>query len=598
MNKETGILVFCLLAACAFPGGPQAEASETFGDITISPLAESSVQYTHGYVAHRVRIVNRSHSRPHRVRLKAPERSFLHGESIDQLTRTVVVGAGSEALVSLPQPPMALNGNNKIAVYVDGRKEGVVIMPGLSQTYARHYRRENQTRIFVSRTVKIDDLRLELGIEKKRRSGSSYRDESKHILVRAESETSEWPQNWLGYSCYDGVVISAHDKLPPAVWTALRRYVEAGGTLVIPGEFSLTKEWAEHEVFSATGMQVCYPGFGVCIILPSGKASGISAKQASRIKREWMRTLQPWNNVMETDVGGAQRDFRVMEELNVPVRGYFFIMLGFAIVIGPVNYALLAWRKRKIWLLWTVPALSLFACAAVYLYALLEEGITPRVRQGSLTLLDQSNQHAATMGQFACYCPLTPAEGLHFSHTTEVTPLVERDRYRGGGTVRSVDWSRDQHLKRGWVAARVPAHFVIRKAGPRRERLVVNDETDKGLSALNGLGSPIEKMWISNKDGRIYSAEQVEPGAGFVAAPAPDLGAASADALTWRRMYGRKGLWKGTYSSVTNKPAAFLRPSSYIAVLAENPFMEEGLQGRKELEGRAVVVGFLKETEE
>ena len=76
----------------------------------------------------------------------------------------------------------------------------------------------------------------------------------------------------------------------------------------------------------------------------------------------------------------------------------------------------------------------------VFAYSLLREGITPDTRIAGMTLLDQVNHRAATIGVAAFYCPLTPSSGLHFDFGTEASPLVTVG-YGSGGSSREVDWS-------------------------------------------------------------------------------------------------------------------------------------------------------------
>ena len=199
----------------------------------------------------------------------------------------------------------------------------------------------------------------------------------------------------------------------------------------------------------------------------------------------------------------------VVENLKVPTRGIVVVMLAFIIVIGPVNIIVLNRCKRRTWMLWTIPAISFATTLLVFAYSLLREGITPDTRIAGLTVLDQASHRAATIGGTAFYCPLTPSGGLHFDFETEATPLVQIGY--GSGTSREVDWTQSQHLQRGWVSARVPVHFHLRKSETRRERIQVVNENGK-LQIVNGLGAPIKSLWIADADMNFYEAENVAAG--------------------------------------------------------------------------------------
>ena len=135
-------------------------------------------------------------------------------------------------------------------------------------------------------------------------------------------------------------------------------------------------------------------------------------------------------------------------------------MLLFGVGIGPANLWLLSRYKRRIWLWWDVPVISLLTCLAVFGYSLASEGFIGRGKTASMTLLDERCHRATTFGYISYYCPLTPTVGPRFGVDTDVA-LLENvlDRWRfqrrgAGNSLRFVDWTSDQHLTSGWVSAR------------------------------------------------------------------------------------------------------------------------------------------------
>ena len=167
------------------------------------------------------------------------------------------------------------------------------------------------------------------------------------------------------------------------------------------------------------------------------------------------------------------------------------------------------------WLWWNVPAVSLATCLAVFAYSLFSEGITGRGRTALITLLDENTHRATTLGYASYYCPLTPSDGLHFSYDTEVAQL-HSSRRRADGIERprpkTVDWTNDQHLDSGWVVARVPACFAIRKSETRRERLAVHRAPTARSRWSNGLGSPtIESLYYVDDEGGAWASPRDLP---------------------------------------------------------------------------------------
>ena len=160
-------------------------------------------------------------------------------------------------------------------------------------------------------------------------------------------------------------------------------------------------------------------------------------------------------------------------------------------------------------MLWTTPAISLITCLAVFAYATFAEGWNRHARTEGLTLLDERSRRATTIGWTAFYSALTPSDGLHFGYESELTPLAQS---MTTNNARTVDWTHDQHLANGWVIARVPAHFMIRKSETRRERVTVRKGTDTALRIVNGLGADINQLWLADRDGTIYSATNIPAG--------------------------------------------------------------------------------------
>jgi hypothetical protein len=271
-------------------------------------------------------------------------------------------------------------------------------------------------------------------------------------------------------------------------------------------------------------------------------------------------------------------------------------MFLFTLAIGPINFTILARKKRRIWLLWTTPVLSLFTCLAVFGYMLISEGWEGHLRIETLTLLDESSHRATTIGWTAVYSPLTPSDGLHFSYDTEVVTQRMHEGLQGGAHSCTIDWSRDQHFATGWVEARVPAHFKVRKSEARRERVAIHREADQKLSMVNGLGAEIRHFWYVDEKGHLYAAEQVAPGARAMLTE-KNLHTIAPGAIKPMRGDFSEN-WLTSLHTFTTNPASHLRPRSYLAELDDSPFLEDALRNARNRKCRALVVGYLKETGE
>ncbi|HEY8459131.1 MAG TPA: hypothetical protein VIM99_02055, partial [Blastocatellia bacterium] len=311
--------------------------------------------------------------------------------------------------------------------------------------------------------------------------------------------------------------------------------------------------------------------------------------QWESIKYSWTRARQPGKTYSEiTDIND---DFPVIEseKIGIPVRGLFVLMLAFVIAIGPINLIWLSRKRRKIWLLWTAPAIALITCLAVTVFALFGEGVSAISRAETFTILDESSHRASTIGWTAFYAPITPGDGLHFSYDTELTPVRPTAwLYDNGERNKTIDLSSDQHLDSEWIMARVPVYFKFRKSETRRERLTIRREGSGGISVVNGLGADVRRLWLADRDGKVYSASGIGAGAEAKLSPA-DLKLAG-NAAGARELFA--GIdWLAKMREVDANPQNYLSPGSYLAELDASPFVEEGLNSVKTRKGRALIYG-------
>ena len=421
--------------------------------------------------------------------------------------------------------------------------------------------------------------------------------------LRAESPVSEWSENWLAYSPFDAVVLNSADlsSMSPAVLGALGDYLSAGGNVVLSGHADLPAAWHPSRKKSLRDGVEYDVGFGDCFVFNSENSATLDPKSIQAL-RDIVRDSARYWQTLPNDSSAANAVLPVVESLKIPVRGIVVIMLAFVIIIGPVNIIWLNRRKRRTWMLWTVPAISFATTLIVFAYSLLREGITPDTRIAGLTMIDQTSHRVATIGGTAFYCPLTPSGGLHFDFGTEATPLVQIGY--GSGTSREVDLTQSQHFSRGWVSARVPAFFHLRKSETRRERIQIINENGK-LQIVNGLGAPIKSIWVAFPtkpmphvaDGLdFYHADNVAAGqkAGLIPIelhPSPLF--SGAEGMLRDITFSAK---MDSLDSLANTAAGSLLSNSYLAVLDGNPFIENALgsaASAKRTKSSAVVFGIL-----
>ena len=610
-----------LLAVAAAP----AWAQGNFGDIQVKQLPKPVNLYgqntSHGYAEHRFLVTNRDvKSRTVSLALVG---SGGRGDSLASLRNSISVGPGATAELRLYQPALPTN-NNEVEVAVDGRRQDERLHLNATSHGSERGRSwsgsSSRVSILVSRGVSAE-LPGRLNASWGGGAGAAG-------IFRSDMGMESWSDNWLGYTAFDAIFITTGEveQMPAAARAAVMNWTEAGGVLVVLGDWQPPAHWItlQQPAASATAVSPApevsprpgrpvrpratsqdngrkyFAGFGECLVVAAAHDHW-SQPLWDRLRDEIKAGANIWAETHTVE--NANNSFPVVDKLEVPVRGMFIIMLLFALVVGPVNLIVLARKRRRIWLLWTVPIISLVACGLVFGHAVLAEGFSGRSRTSALTILNEQTSTATSIGWTAFYSPLTPGGGLHYGYETEISPHGLAEYYSEAGRPRSLDWSRDQHLASGWVAARVPAHFQVRKVQARRERLAIHVKNGQ-VSATNGLGAPIEALSVAGPDGRVYEGQNIAAGQEIALQALPqseNVGKVPPEQMpsspglvaaeNWRRAFLTG--WIPGMVNIEQSSRAYLRPGTYVAKLVGSPFVENGLAGSEPRPSGSCVLGIL-----
>jgi hypothetical protein len=615
-------VVLCLLLALAAPA-----RATTYGDIEVILLSEPKDKSWHGYFEYVFLVTNHSKEQAHTVTLSMPDQKGYTGlDHIRELRRTVRVEPNNTARIALLQPDYPNVGGVDVTVFLDERRQEntVMLRPNAIQRDSRFYfpgrgfpsypgaapeplvlKSPSIRKSFPLADPPVGPMmgRMPGGMmgmggpppgRPPRPAGPPKVGIPADTQFPLAQALETWSTNWLAYTRYDGVIVTGDDlkALPPAVRIALWQYVETGGSLLVLGDADLRGLSVSVTKQEADGWRVLEAGFGQCLVSPDDDFERWKGPRFDLLARSWTETRAPWQG--QRNSYEANQKFPVVDDIGIPIKGLFVLMLLFALAIGPINFLVLARKKRRIWMLWTTPAISLVTCLAVFGYMLLSEGWQGRLRTETLTLLDERTHRATTIGWTGVYSPLTPGDGLHFSYDTEVAPQRVEQWRRGGVRSCTIDWSRDQHFASGWVEARVPAHFQVRRSEMRRERVLVHRKEDGTLSMVNGLRVAIRHFVYLDEKGLLHTAEHIAAGAEAVLTPKNREGVPAME--TMRRVFLNPS-WPSAIQNVATTPQRSLRPRSYMAEVDDSPFLDDALHNAKTRKCHAVVVGLLNETE-
>lgn len=574
------------------PAAPALAGTERYGNITVSIADGFAPTSPQGYVAHAVTIRN-SGSAARRVSLQMPEATWGGGDHLEAVSRSFVVEANGTVNAELFRPPVEMSGSSAAVVRIDGVRQELFVPFGMSL----HGGSNAPAGFLVSRTVDRDTRsRLDAALQLHNSSGAISSSASWHhggtneVPLTTAEPVEQWSRSWLGYTGFSAVVVDDSDlaRMPPPVAAALRTWVFAGGQLVVTTAAErvrpLPAAWPQVTAPGELGAAAEAIGLGRVQWWPAAAPERREDAAAER----WMRSALnlAGGTTRPLSAEAAELDFPVVQGLTTPVRGLVLMMLAFAILIGPVNVLLLAKFKRRMWLLWTVPLGSAVFSVGVIAFALLSEGIAPKARTQAVTFLDQTTHEAVTIGMRGYYAPLTPGDGLRFPTSTRVVPQLEPDSWNQAGRGRSVDWTTDQHLSRGWVAARVPAHLELTDVGSSRLRLDVEELPGGGVAVTNGLGVAVQELRLTTADGQTFAADSALPaGERLELSPVAEaaVGTLRVDELM---RFQRWRLDDSAFASLA--PAA----GTYSAKLVDaTPFLADGLDGLADHRVEAALVG-------
>jgi len=230
-----------------------------------------------------------------------------------------------------------------------------------------------------------------------------------------------------------------------------------------------------------------------------------------------------------------------------------------------------------------MPVLGVLTAAILVGVLFAREGWLRVQKTISLTMLDEKSGQASTIGWVGFYSTLPRDTDIRFDAATEVRPM---------GEVQSslTDWTDGQRFVFGWVRSRVPARFAVRRSERRRERLPVRRQGGH-LVALNGLGTQIQRLWVADETGAIYTAANVPAGREAVLTPSGQRVDPKNDLAV---VSGAPAQWPSLVSRVANTPRFVLAELTYVAVTADSPFLEKALREPTHRSDETVVFGYMR----
>ncbi len=508
MYKKVFILLIFVLSISLYG------VSQRYGDILVSTQEgfSGNIRYSKGYNEYIYSVSNSSLDKSYKVKLTAPiENTRRRKMRFDSISKTVTIAPNSKKSISLLVPAKINFSGSGLQIKINGVTQKEIL--DVSYNKGSYYNSYRPTLLYPnSLSINIEDLFQSLNGEK----SNSYI----HNYLKTELSIENWSANWLSYTSYSGIFIDVSDykKMPIKVKSAIHSYVELGGVLTVLGECKPPEIWLKYKKENNRDFTKYSIGFGNLFIIPEKTYKDwneqldlfMKNKNKNSSNKLNLKSLKLLNEILKKS--GWQEKYSKYQANNylpminndsLPLRTLFFLMLGFVILVGPVNIIYLTKKKKKVLLLITVPLFSLIFTTIIISYSFISEGFSGIEKTRIITILDEVNHHANTVGLLGYYTPIIPFDGLNFDYESELS--ICKSGYREYGRY-SIDLTENQSFTKGWISSRIPTHFQIRKSQMRKEKLPFKILENGSVSVTNSFDCKIEKliMRLPNSQNEYY----------------------------------------------------------------------------------------------
>ncbi|MDR1053521.1 MAG: hypothetical protein LBL39_05045 [Planctomycetaceae bacterium] len=619
-----------------------------YGKVNVTELQQIDTSFgaltKHGYAEYRYLVQNRDNV-PHKVKLSLEPMTYSGGSGISSLsssTDTVEIAAGSNAVLRLFQPPVRFGANNQeTKVSIDGWVRDT-INSHVSHMNTFSSTNNNAPVVFVSQqtpattreffarrtTQKPDDGGTPT--TPPTTSTSSPAAAALHAAVHSPTvaqvltlllsnvSVDEWSDSWLSYTRFDCVVMTSDEwsgavTRKPAVLSAVKRYVEVGGILVVLGkDWEVPAEWkpifdtsknkkpSESDKFEKTvvcgkvfvlgrtGTEVAENPNLFDEVIKNIDSAAVSEKVRLDLAQHDEHSRGYGGGYNDSTISRMHNTLPVVAKYGVNIRLVLVLIILFAVLIGPVNVFVLRSINRRIWLIWTVPATSLIASFLVLLASFMSEGLLKQASSLTCTVLDQRRDVATTFGFIGYYSTFSTGSPK-FSSDIELVPFFDSNSW---SIELQVDGSGNQVLLGSWILPRVPAYFSLRKNQLQQKLNVAFNWSDaEKPTATNGLGVRIEHISVCSPTGEIFEANSIEAGEQKVLTRAGRPISKLTEAEFYNNLRTNQQSFLSSTSNIMSQQTD-LFPGSYRAEIKDwNPFLEKGIQNLKTFEHKNQIIG-------
>ncbi len=346
------------------------------------------------------------------------------------------------------------------------------------------------------------------------------------------------PKQWQAYQGFEKVIISDKEwmKVPAEEKNAILHWVRLGGylqvlclnassdrySLQLPRDlFPLTKENDLRATYSATAAQIYTPARHMAyrnVHDPTAEDAQVSWGLSTGIIQLKKGEPEPKTLLEETKVfnnksvsfKGGENDFRLVEEFGVEEFGttlLVWMLVVFALVVGPINFFWLARAGRRHRLLMTIPIITIAASLLLVALILVEDGTGGKGhRVCHVEIMHEGSEHYAYIQQRQLL-----KSGLLLSSSFEMTDQavlhpVELSEYNQWNRVHEDSSENYSQSLNGstceyhgdWFQSRAQMAHAIEAVQPQRGKLSLKKNSNVQLEST--FDFPISTVFYYDED--------------------------------------------------------------------------------------------------
>jgi len=397
---------------------------------------------------------------------------------------------------------------------------------GLNTNYS-----DDQPAVLLSESLYTPNASL-LDAEVGKRSSSHY-----GIAFAGKFSPNGMPEDWRAYSGYDAVGMTDSDwgTLTPGARNAILRWNRLGGQLVIYAVSANSDLATLGIATAAAGERSALRSFGSVAILPAAPALALEAVSTVDLFSNNKGILPPLNSSIRTDFSSHSWPLQIEFGNEVYNYGLFIIILiGFGILVGPVNLFVFAKSGRRHRLFITTPIIALGTSVLLVALIILIDGFGGRGKRVALMEIrpDDGENSAYIYQEQISRTGVLLGGGFALTEPAAITPVPLSansqwsrltDQNNGGG-MRYDARLRDGKLEvdGDWFQSRSEQGQLLRAVIPTRGRIEIRSSAGPP-SMLSTFGFPITTLYYLDESGGYWCAEKIEPGKVFTCRVAQPL---------------------------------------------------------------------------